>query len=281
MASLSTMHGMGVYVDFSDEPKTGADMEWWYVTWPDGPYIRLLLQAKRLTGKGSKWGVHSYRELDHKIGKVLGAPLQAQALVREARSSPWPAYPLYIFYNPLTTLSMARESGVNNLRGVMLADGHEVREHVILSRRKKNRNFRRIGLLRPLLFPLSDLLCQPTPLRLEDRQLGTVVARFLAGMPFVDVTSAPSPAVIKKRLEHNHLRARKHRSTPYEPEEIKLGEGLPAHIRQAIIRHADGAGESDEPTLDRHRAIFVAGGELLGEDRAIFLRDFFRINLRR
>jgi hypothetical protein len=255
MAALFAMQGLDIYVDFSDEPRTGADMEWWYVNWPNGPYLRILLQAKRLTGDGKQWNRHSYREIDHKIGNAAGAPFQAQILVREARTSTWPSYPLYIFYQPKRTLDLAGANGTNNLDGIMLADGFEIRHHILTNRYKKNRSFRGFGNILPMLFPLSDLFCpissRPVPVKnvitLTYYDTSSVDAR---GFQF---PIAPNPSIIKKRLQDR--RPKQGRSKDLPP--IELGKGLPDHIRQAVELHRRGDYDSFAAKPKRHRVIFI------------------------
>ncbi|WP_210166472.1 DUF6615 family protein, partial [Bosea vaviloviae] len=54
-AGLLGLSTFGIYVDYPDEPTTGADMEWVFISPKDvggGRYLRLLIQAKRARSCG-------------------------------------------------------------------------------------------------------------------------------------------------------------------------------------------------------------------------------------
>lgn len=160
MGSLITAGGAGIIVEFPDEPKTGADMEWNFVDPDDGTFFRLLLQAKQSYGEGDVWTRHAYKELLHTSGG--SSTLQAVTLCATARTSP-ATYPLYIFYHPARTCLMARDAGFSNVAGASLADGFKIERLVTASttRALRTRN-KSVGRIAPLLFPLSDIFCPPT-----------------------------------------------------------------------------------------------------------------------
>ncbi len=116
----------------------------------DGTFYRLIIQAKCAYGYGSDWTRHSYRYLSHRTGNKF----QADVLCDEARQSTQPTYPLYIFYNPAHTCSLAGHSGCSSIEGVNLANGYLIRSLATTGQR-------RLSTIRHYVLNLSDLLCQP------------------------------------------------------------------------------------------------------------------------
>jgi hypothetical protein len=85
MANLIAIGGNRVYVEFPNEPVTGADMEWNFVNWDDNSFYRLRIQAKRLYGIGRNWKRYSYMHLtDLSPNKQQ---LQVEVLCNSARSN--------------------------------------------------------------------------------------------------------------------------------------------------------------------------------------------------
>lgn len=169
MGGLMTLGGRRVMVEFPNEARTGADMEWNFVNERTGRFFRILVQAKRsfvLSNDPAKpdfhdWRRHSYRELYHRTGS--SSDQQAVVLCNEARSAA-ATYPLYAFYNAGVTRALAEFGGQENVQGVSLADGYAI-EQVVRGATTgapgygvKTHN-KRVGAIAPYLRPFSALFC--------------------------------------------------------------------------------------------------------------------------
>ena len=122
MASLVALEGNNLVVEFPDEPRTGADMEWNFVSGDWRSFYRIYIQAKRLYGTGKSWKRYSYRELLHESG----GRLQAVTLADTARNAGPGCYPLYAFYNPKHVCEKAARAGEDQVAGVSLVDGYVI-----------------------------------------------------------------------------------------------------------------------------------------------------------
>ncbi|TCU13758.1 hypothetical protein EV132_111191 [Rhizobium sullae] len=85
-------------------------MEWNFVHMKTSRFFRIILHAKCAEGKGDKWKRHSHKHLYHKPAK--STKLQIETLCDTATNATKVAtYPLYIFYHPQHTASLARNDG--------------------------------------------------------------------------------------------------------------------------------------------------------------------------
>jgi hypothetical protein len=123
MVNLQRLGSNDVIVDFPDEPTTGADMEWNFINLTIDTFYRLLLQAKCAYGNDPPLSRHTYKYLSHRVG----GKYQAEIICASARQSNVPTYPMYIFYNPEHSCSLARGSDGPMIEGVNLADGYSIR----------------------------------------------------------------------------------------------------------------------------------------------------------
>lgn len=204
MASLVTLQSGGIVVEFPDEPRTGADMEWNFVRIDESAFFRIYVQAKRLYGDGNIWTRHCYRELLHITGG--SGTLQAQVLADTARQMGSGCFPLYAFYNPERACNLAEADGVNQLAGVNLADGFAIEA---LAKSSTNQTLRTrnksLKTLHPLFFLLRDLFCPPESKVLGpmERAEGSVhlAPAYYAGGGQLRVTTPPTPETIRQRLE--------------------------------------------------------------------------------
>jgi hypothetical protein len=209
MGSLLIVGGSRVIVEFPDELRTGADMEWNFVNQDDSTFLRLLIQAKQLYGKGYKWKRLHYKEILRKAGK--GPTLQARVLCDTARAEP-ATIPIYMFYNFASACSAAHGSGALNVAGVNWTDGYLVERLVAAatSRALRTRN-KSLGLLQPDLFTLPDLLCPdlllPPPIfaRGSRQPPGAAagppsILLFVTGPSGTGVPLPPRPEDIHRRL---------------------------------------------------------------------------------
>jgi hypothetical protein len=235
MASLVAIGGNRVFVDFPNEPVTGADMEWNFVNEDDGSFYRLRIQAKKLYGTGKNWRRYSYTYLpDLSPSKRL----QAEVLCDSARRSH--AYPLYIFYNAQDNCQTAWNGGLLAIRGVNIADGYRIRS--LVRQGKKN-----LHAVHPFLH-LFDLLFCPARLGLA---------------PF----SPPRPIDIYQQLQIIQI------SRPTEPDFFvdeaqdrdddrptlpQVSYSIPMEIRVALARRRSAVGRLRPSQLNRWRAIFVS-----------------------
>ena len=142
MAALDAAGGRNLIVEFPDEPVTGADMQWDFVNWDRKTFFRLLIQAKQLYDSDAPWRRHTYKHLLHPSG--AGSTLQAKVLCDTARSKVH-TYPLYAFYNPERSCSLARAAGAVNVEGVNLASGYVIERLAVNARtRAENSTPRRL-----------------------------------------------------------------------------------------------------------------------------------------
>jgi hypothetical protein len=240
MASLITIGGNRVYVEFPNEPVTGADMEWNFVNWDDGSFYRLRIQAKKLYGTGRNWKRHSYT---HLLALSPSKRLQVETLCDSARRVR--AYPLYIFYNAQDNCQMAWNGGLLALRGINVADGYRIR--ALARRGKKN-----LHAVHPLLQLLSLLFCPP----------------HFGGVPI----SPPRPVDIYERLQLVRFGPP---PEPYFVDEAQVREDMsddddmpaipevsntiPQNIRAALDRRRSTAPRRRPARLNHWRAIFISG----------------------
>ena len=125
MAALKIAGGQRVIVRFPNEQETGGDMEWNFVNPYDRTFYRLVIQAKCAYPNGPFWTRHSYRHLSHRTDNKF----QADVLCEYARQARYPTYPLYFFYNPAHTCSLADRDGWPGIEGVNLANGYQIRSY--------------------------------------------------------------------------------------------------------------------------------------------------------
>ena len=267
MASLVPLQSEGIIVEFPDESRSGADMEWNFVQGDWRTFFRVYIQAKRLYGNGDKWTRHTYRELYHTSGK--GGPLQAVVLADHARKAGPGCFPLYAFYNPRRTCELAAADGKHEVLGVNFADGYVIEALVKAATnrtlRTRNKNLRT---LHPLLFALSDMFCPPTttPPRPMARVGG--VFRFVVdldtGRGRIGITTPPGPETIRSRLAAQRERIMEILSAENEeamedlPPVPEIAGEVPADVQDILRRHREGMPSSDRNELNRWRVTFVS-----------------------
>jgi len=112
-------------------------MEWHFLDEYHNRYFGLLIQAKRLYGKGKYWRRLSYKKL---IYTPRGSSsLQSDTLIKAAAAAP-NTYPIYAFYNPKRACDLfAAGNPSDQLRGVALADGRQVAASIKLAKSRKQR----------------------------------------------------------------------------------------------------------------------------------------------
>lgn len=155
MASIKMIGGCWLIVEFPNEVNTGADMQWDFVNEDNGTFIRILIQAKRLSERANGWRSYSYSELAH-ITDKHNRIFQAQILCKSAREAS-ATVPIYFFYNPKMSCDLAGADGCYNLQGINWADGYMIEKLVTASRRKPSK--KSLAVIYPLLIKLPDLLC--------------------------------------------------------------------------------------------------------------------------
>lgn len=259
MSNLVAAGGAGIIVEFPNEPLTGADMEWNFANPDDGSFYRILVQAKRAYGEGKFWKRHSYKELCHQTGKPPA--LQAVTLCNTARITA-ATYPLFMFYHPQRTCSLARADGVRNITGASLADGYDIERLVLASKsratRTSNKSLKHIS---PLLFPLTDLFCPPTILPMgpmafapRERPMQLFVGRVGRDM-VVGRAIPPTPQEIRSRLvEASRSRAASdYQAAPSIP---LIADSIP----EDVMRIIEGRGQIGRQTegLRHWRVTFVS-----------------------
>lgn len=159
VASLLRVAGADLSVQVPlNEKVTGNDFDIIVYDPPKRSAVQYRIQAKRLSPHATKWGMGSYKELDH----PHGTGSQSAALVKSvAAEKGILTLPLYAFYNPQRTC--AASGGL--VGGLELADGHAVRAMIakLVAAKPKRPPMKRLSTLRPLFFPLSTLLCPAKP----------------------------------------------------------------------------------------------------------------------
>lgn len=269
MGNLMAASGGKLIVEFPDEPATGADMEWNFVDRRSRTFFQILVQAKQAYGTGTVWSRHNYRELYH----VSGSKPQAHTLCNAARTSGTSSYPLYLFYHPSSTISLAQKAGVMNIQGVNIADGFFI-EHLVRTangQRLRTRN-RSLKAIAPVLNPLSLLFCPPVTLPLSPAAyLGTSPTVFLVqqigGRPSVGVPMPPDPHTVRRRvLLISDMAARgvisETKSRHDEDAFVSLdhvplvSEHIPDYVEDIIERRGRRSGE--DASLDRWRLTFLS-----------------------
>jgi hypothetical protein len=261
MASLVTIGGGSIIVEFPDEPSTGADMEWTFVNRDNSTSFQLLLQAKKLHDSASDWRDHEYRELFYRTG--FGKTLQVEVLCNAANSRGVGTYPYYVFYNPFNSCELARTAGIASVLGVNICDGYLIR---VLAQSKRNRTIQRsLGTLHPFLHPLSSVLCptniRPLGIMAFSRQSIPLIASFEGGKATVGRPFPPRPDQIRATLvELQNRTAEAAEKVGIEhslPEIPSIRESVPEDIRRVLTGSPDGVPERLEP-LRYWRVIFIS-----------------------
>jgi hypothetical protein len=265
MGSLMMVGGANVIVEFPDETSTGADMEWNFVNRDDGTFFRILLQAKQAYGDGGIWRRHCYRELLHTSGS--GTTRQAVILCNAARTG-YATYPLYLFYHPEHTCSLATNDGCSSVSGVNVADGFAIERLVAASSTRALRTSNKsVGRIEPLLTPLSSLFCPEAVVPLDPQAIDFVpgatgnsqITKTPGRLPRLWQSMPPTPTEIRKRLlslpswlsEENELAIANSQPIPDVSREI------PLEVKRVI----DGRRQYDKALHWRRgwRVTFVSG----------------------
>ena len=159
VASLLRLAGADLSVQVpSSEKVTGNDFDIIVYEPPTRNAVQYRIQAKRLTPHATNWGMGSYKELAH----PHGTGTQSSALIRSsAAEKRILTIPLYAFYNPARTCTASGGS----VNGLKLADGYAIRAQIakLLKAKPKRPPVKRLATLHSLFFPLSTLLCPPSP----------------------------------------------------------------------------------------------------------------------
>lgn len=245
MGSLAMMGGRRLIVEFPDEPKTGADMQWDFVNEKSNTYLSLLIQAKRLFGEGKFWRRHNYREILHTTG--AGGPLQAEVLCDTARASV-ATVPIYMFYNPQQSCNLAHAGGGPNVLGVNWMDGYLVENLVKSASTQQLRTHNKsLAAVYASLMSLPDLLCPsgvlPFPI------IGRAIGWAAPGAPLplvlfrgrIGVAMPPRPEDIRARLAgaRERIRAGVKASEPAAIELPSIPQlvPVPQDVRLRITRY--------------------------------------------
>ena len=271
MASLIPLQGEGIIVEFPDEPRTGADMEWNFVHGDWCGFYRIYIQAKRLYGEGKFWGRHSYKELLHETGNPK--QLQAVLLADTARNNGPGCFPLYAFYNPQHSCDLASAAG-KQISGVNLADGFVMEA---LAKTAKSTRDASLNAVHRYLFLLSDVFCPPSsvPIRPMARTGGMMrfVVDWGAQGAKISMTTPPDPQTIRDRLAAQRERVvdllasdngygAEYRNAFLRdlPPVPNVAQSVPSDVRDIIRRSRKDEAGRDAPSLDRWRITFVSRG---------------------
>lgn len=285
VASLVAMRGIGIQVDLADEMETGADLEIWFLSSTRDRGVGIVIQAKRShCGKvqmrpacNLDWGRHRFEELDHAAGVKRPKGSQARDLTHAAERSGRGVYPLYAFYTPG---HIHAKSGW--IEGIMLADGHDVRRQIVLGQRdawrrrsypagktkprRGNAEFKALGHLSKLMFPLSRMFCFKSwaPIkRVADPDELVRSLMFILQGDDVGVVTVPEPEEVARALSDAIVRARgrDEEDGAGKPRLPMVTHQIPYDILQ--LASGDGArGDAIRPDLpiSRRRIACVATG---------------------
>jgi hypothetical protein len=292
VASLVPMRGLGLHVDVADEAETGADIEIWFLSAQCDRGVGFVIQAKRShCGHSAKllspcdvdWKRHRFQELDHPAGERRPKGSQARDLTRAHERSGRSVYPLYAFYTPGHVF---HKSG--RIRGVMLADGHDVRRTMVLGRkeawknrthpygkkksRRANAEYKTLEALSRFFFPLSDMFClKPwTPIKqdasIEDYNQALML--LLRGNK-LGVATIPEPDDVAQSVSKMIVRAREAQDSRGEFEHRLpfVTDQIPPDILQLA---SGGASDSEliRPDLSvaQRRIVCVATATISGDE---------------
>lgn len=152
IASFLRLPGHQVSIDTPIEAKTGSDFDLFIGARGSLDLTHYRIQAKRLSDR-KVWQNGRYMCIDHRVG----APKTLQADIL-CRSSSRGLIPLYAFYNHANVVSASK----GQVDGISLADAFSVRRavHKIVA---GDTSYKCVGKLMPLFFPMSTILCSPTP----------------------------------------------------------------------------------------------------------------------
>ncbi len=165
MAGFVGLGGLQIRVDFPDETKTGADMEWIFIG-PGTPKgvrcLRLLLQAKRASHLPSSGGYWLYKHLDHLKGQQASVLMGQKTLP----NPPIPTVPLYIFYNPTSALTHKTDK-LPAVEGVNIVFAQDIVTAVAGGCGNKSKKMEK---WRPQFMSLSDVICWPSIISPKQRK---------------------------------------------------------------------------------------------------------------
>ena len=225
----------------SNEPVTGADMDWWFVRRGSGVNFCLNVQAKILHYRQANAALWHYEDIAH---PAKSPGLQSRTLLRNARRmkrAGTPAYPYYIFYNPESAGSPSPFRWFPSNGGVTVVDGFLAASHI--AQRINAGNFpieaKRHTALAPMMTSLHDLLC-------------------------VGPSDIPDPQDVAHRVEElrAHIDRRMERSRTVRRVRPTLGQELPPPIRGIVERSGRGLGPGDgtpDHAIGRDTVVFIAG----------------------
>lgn len=226
---------------YSEERRTGADIEWWFVSRDDDSYLRVLVQCKRLYTRAGPSSLHRHRRaatwgydmLHHESPAGI---LQAVTLANYARRplDGFLSWPLYAFFNrsdvPSPVMHRVDGSECGLVEGINLACGYVMEKHLLA---KKSAFARRVTALRPWLWSLHDLFCPEAHVRVANASANDMILFLLADATHDATTTvglAPHPRVIAERLR---------RMTDNESEQVPhVGRGIPNHVLNDLDQRA-------------------------------------------
>lgn len=225
-----------IIVQGSNEPLTGADMDWIFVRWDKRRHLQLAVQAKILHYTRPRTPPR-YDELAYPPQAPGG---QARTLTRYAKkqcAAGRAVYPLYLFYNPA---SLAVSSVWPGDEGVTLANGYAISRHV-----ERNRTGPKIAngaldlsAIQPMTFSLPSIFCRPSHLIPEPDMVA-------------DAINQASAAA--QRRSDAKIGAPSCRADGRVPDDI--ARLLHRTVASSLAEDVDGA------VIDRPRVLFVSGWE--------------------
>lgn len=213
-----------IHVDLPDEPTTGGDMEWIFISYgrKKSSMIRLIIQSKRsfyhkLKVKPSYW---AYDQLDHGKGS------QVNTLISYC-SSCVATLPIYMFYNP-TSACMKATAKARSVDGINWTFGKLV--HSVASS-GCGIDLKKVTYWQNKSYPLSTWFCPSPPL----------------SSPIIDPFLPPTPGDIALTI-NNIIRDNK----------LDIGELSPTeNVPAEFLRKLDGQQtRQDRESITRPRVIF-------------------------
>lgn len=237
LMELVRMRDPRIIVRKSNEKKTGADMDWWFVNPSRGTYICLTIQAKILHYGNKNSSTWTYNDIAH----PGHSGTQSAILCSHARTATHAGsvtHPLYLFYNS----GWATPSTPNYPKiwaGTTFADGNVIRQYLRHTRAAGQVPItaRRFSAISPLTFPLGRLLCgrngrtipSPEIVKVNLTALRRAVLNGAKGIFVPNSRTMPKPAV---------------------------GRGIPANITQFLSQ----TDKPDEFEFERDTVVFQSGG---------------------
>lgn len=254
MGALLGASCSNILVEYPNEPKTGADMVWDFPDIKRNQFFRLLIQAKRIGGKGRYPSRYHYPEIYHRVRGT--GRYQARTLCRSAGRM-GSSYPIYMFYTNKRVCDWASLQGYPGLTGASMACGYQVK--ALVNDAVRNRNKKRINknvkTIAPIAEPLETLFCITAQSRSALKQIN---GNAISPEDWLPPTPADVRAWISGRIvDANRLCDKQERIVP------PVANKVPDKVRRRIHYAQKFGMPSSDERLKYHRITFISGDQII------------------